>query len=77
MEAAHHANIDMLQYLVRYDTLLNLDVNAFDDVGRNVLFYILEHDVVDCMQMLLEAGVMVSSNSISLDKTCSKNVVMM
>ena len=60
MEAAHHNNIDTLLYLLRHRALLGLDLNAADDVGRNVLFYLLEQDGTDVIDTLLTAGVQVS-----------------
>jgi len=39
MDAALNGRLDMLKYLVEHSQLLQLDVDAVDDDGKNILFY--------------------------------------
>jgi ankyrin repeat protein len=53
MEAAHHGHFEMIKYFVEKADKLGLDINSFDEKGRNTLFYCAEGGNDDIFQFLV------------------------
>lgn len=57
MEAAHHCNGEMVRYLTQYHNLVGIKLNHIDNVGRNVLFYLLDDSDTKSIELLLDHNV--------------------
>ena len=49
--------MEIMQYLVQYHDVLELDLDALDIAGRNVLFYALSHSSPEVLEFLLHFDV--------------------
>ena len=63
LEAAHHQQMDMLRYLLRHHATLGIDVNATDDILRNVLFYMLDQNTTEMIKEMIRVGVQVCNDA--------------
>ena len=63
MAACLHNNHKLVNYLLKHRKRLNLDINATDDKGRNVLFYCITGGDIKLFKALIEQGVRIQTSS--------------